>query len=50
VNSVHITVITHTTRHSRSRYNTPTVWTKWNGACNRHVDFNASEGSLRRHA
>ena len=29
---------------------TPTVWTKWNGARRRRVDFIAGEGSLRRHA
>ena len=32
----------------RSRYNTPAVWTKWNGARSRRVDFIAGEGSLRR--
>jgi len=35
---------------SRSRYNTPAVWTKWNSARRRRVDFIAGEGSLRRHA
>jgi len=35
---------------SRSRYNTPAVWTKWNGARSRRVDVIAGEGSLRRHA
>jgi len=29
----------------RSRYNTPTVWTKWNGTRSRHVNFIAGEGS-----
>jgi len=35
---------------SRSRYNTPAIWTKWNGARSRRVVFIAGEGSLRRHA
>jgi len=30
---------------SRSRYNTPAVWTKWNGPRSRRVDFIAGEGS-----
>jgi len=30
---------------SRSRYNTPAVWTKWDGARSRHVYFIAGEGS-----
>ena len=34
---------------SRSRYNTPAVWTKRNGARSRRVDVIAGEGSLRRH-
>jgi len=34
----------------RSRYNTPAVWTKWNGTRSRRVDFIADEGSLRQHA
>ena len=33
----------------RSRYNTPAVWTKWNGARSRRVDVIAGDGSLRRH-
>jgi len=50
----------NTTRHRAStsmysltfrvRVTTPAVWTKWNGACSRQVDFIAGEGSLRRHA
>ena len=35
---------------SHQRYNTFAVWTKWNGARSRRVDFIAGEGSLRRHA
>jgi len=31
-------------------YNTPAVWTKWNGARSKRVDVIADEGSLRRHA
>jgi len=34
----------------RVRVNTPAVWTKWNGARSRRVDFIAGEGSLRWHA
>jgi len=34
----------------RVRVTTPAVWTKWNGARSRRVDFIAGEGSLRRHA
>ena len=30
----------------RSRYDTPAVWTKWNGARSRRVDVSAGEGSL----
>jgi len=33
----------------RSRYNTPAVWTKWNGARSRRVNFIAGKGSLHRH-
>jgi len=29
---------------SRSRYNTPAVWTKWNGAHSRRVDVSAGNG------
>ena len=35
---------------SRSRYESPAIWTKWNGAPSRRVDFIADEGSLRQHA
>ena len=38
------------TNISRSRYNTPAVWTKLNGARSRQVDFIAGERSLRRMA
>jgi len=33
-----------------SRYNTPALWTKWNGARSRRVDVIIGEWSLRRHA
>jgi len=52
---VRMYMLVHAYKHvraniSRSRYNTPAVWTKWNGARSRRVDAIAGEGSLRRYA